>query len=58
VTSPQGQAALVADAFSQWMPGATAVTAQDVSVLFENADDPGNPQVQAILQGLPGAGGN
>jgi hypothetical protein len=58
VTSPQGQAALVADAFGQWMPGATAVSAQDVSVLFENADDPGNPQVQAILQGLPGAGGN
>jgi hypothetical protein len=24
-------------------------------VLFENANNPGNPQVQAILQTLPGA---
>jgi hypothetical protein len=53
VTSPQGQAALVADVYQQWMPGATPVAAQDVSVLFENAHDPGNPQVQAILKTLP-----
>lgn len=53
VTSQEGQAALVADVYQQWMVGATAVTAQDVSVLFENASNPGDPQVQAILKTLP-----
>jgi hypothetical protein len=57
VTSPEGQAALVADIYQQWMPGATPVAAQNVSVLFENANDPGNPQVQAILKTLPEPGG-
>jgi hypothetical protein len=28
------------------------VAAQNVSVLFENADNPGDPQVQAILKTL------
>jgi hypothetical protein len=37
------------------MPGATAVAVQDVSVLFANVSDPGDPQVQAILKTLPGA---
>jgi hypothetical protein len=32
------------------------VAAQDVSVLFENASDPGDPQVQAILKTLPNPG--
>jgi hypothetical protein len=56
VTSGEGQAALVADIYQQWMVGATAVAAQDVSVLFENASNPGNPQVQAILKTLPNPG--
>jgi hypothetical protein len=53
VTSATGQAALVADTYRQWEIGATAASAFDVSVLFSNAGDPGNPQVQAILKTLP-----
>jgi len=53
VTSTTGQAALVADTYRQWMVGATAASAYDVSVLFSNASNPGNPQVQAILKTLP-----
>jgi len=55
VTSGEGQAALVADVYRQWMPGATPVASQDASVLFEDANNPGDPQVQAILKTLPGA---
>jgi hypothetical protein len=57
VISPQGQAALVADVYQRWMPGATPVAAQNASVLFENAGNPGNPQVQAILKALPNSSG-
>jgi hypothetical protein len=57
VTSQQGQAALVADVYQRWMPGATPVAAQNASVLFENAGHPGDPQVQAILKTLPSSGG-
>ena len=53
VTSATGQAALVADTYRQWVVGATAAAAYDVSVLFSNASNPGNPQVQAILKSLP-----
>jgi hypothetical protein len=53
VTSREGQAALVADVYKQWMPGAGAVAAQNASVLFQNAGNPGDPQVQAILKNLP-----
>jgi hypothetical protein len=56
VTSGEGQAALAADVYQQWMVGATAVAAQDVSVLFQNANNPGDPQVQAILKALPNPG--
>jgi hypothetical protein len=56
VTSREGQAALVADVYQQWMVGASAVAAQDVSVLFQNADNPGDPQVQAILKAVPNPG--
>ncbi len=56
VTTATGQAALVADAYKQWVVGATAAQAYDVSVLFANANDPGNAQVQAILKTLPGTG--
>ena len=55
VTSASGQAALVADVYQEWVVGATATAAQNVSVLFQNAGNPGDPQVQAILQTLPGA---
>jgi hypothetical protein len=55
VTSTSGEAALAADVYQEWVVGATAAEAKNVSVLFENANDPGNPQVQAILQTLPGA---
>ena len=55
VTTGTGQAALVADAYRQWVVGATATQAYDVSVLFANANNPGNAQVQAILKTLPGA---
>jgi len=56
VTSATGQAALVADTYRQWVVGATAAAAYDVSVLFSNASNPGNPQVQAILKSLPNVG--
>jgi hypothetical protein len=56
VTSTTGQAALVADTYKEWVVGATPAAAYDVSVLFANADNPGNPQVQAILKTLPAAG--
>jgi hypothetical protein len=57
VATPEGQAALVADVYQRWMPGAGSVAAQNVSVLFQNAGHPGDPQVQAILKGLPDHGG-
>jgi len=56
VTSTSGQAALAAEVYQDWVVGATASAARNVSTLFENANEPGNPQVQAILQTLPGAG--
>jgi hypothetical protein len=56
VTSQQGRAALVADVYQQWMPGAGPVAAQDAAVLFQNAGNPGDPQVQAILKTLPDSG--
>jgi hypothetical protein len=53
VTSPAGQAALVADVYQKWVVGAAPETAQDAVVLFENAKNPGDPRVQAILKHLP-----
>jgi len=52
VTSAAGQAALVADVYRAWFVGEPAADARDAAVLFENANDPGNPQVQAILKSL------
>jgi hypothetical protein len=52
VTSPQGQAALVADVYRRWMIGSGDQAAQDAAVLFSNAQDPGDPRVQAILKRL------
>jgi hypothetical protein len=47
-----GQGALVADVYQRWMVGAAPGAAQDAAVLFENSNDPGNAQVQAILRQL------
>jgi hypothetical protein len=39
------------------MGGTPAQIAQQAAVLFQNADNPGNAQVQAILNSLPASGG-
>ena len=52
VTSSAGQAALVADIYQKWVVGASPGAARDAAVLFENADNPGDPRVQAILKRL------
>ena len=52
ITSKAGQGYLVADVFRKWMVGAPPSAAQDAAVLFQNPDDPGNPQVRAILGSL------
>ncbi len=54
VTSPAGQAALVADVYQKWVVGASHSAARAATVLFENADNPGDAQVQAILRNLSG----
>jgi hypothetical protein len=38
------------------MGGTPTQIAAQAGVLFQNADNPGNPRVQAILAGLTGAG--
>jgi len=55
VSSPAGQAALVADVYSRWFAGSSEVYGQDASVLFQNSNDPGNAQVQAILKSMFGS---
>jgi hypothetical protein len=40
--------------YKQWFVGSSPAFAQDASVLYQNASDPGNPQVQAILRTLFG----
>jgi hypothetical protein len=56
VSSPGGQAALVSDVFQQWMIGTPSRIATEAGVLFENADNPGDSRVQAILNSLPQTG--
>ena len=56
VSTPGGQAALVSDVFQQWMGGTPSQMAAQAGVLFENADNPGDPKVQAILASLPSFG--
>src|SRR5579875_725634 len=56
VSSAAGEAALVSDVFQQWMVGAPKQLAAEAGVLFENADNPGDPRVQAILNSLPDSG--
>ena len=50
VSSAGGQAALVADVYQKWMVGAAPSAAHDAAVLFANAANPGDAQVQAILK--------
>jgi hypothetical protein len=57
VTGAAGEAALVSDVFQQWMGGTPTRIAQQAGVLFKNADNPGDAQVQAILASLPASGG-
>jgi hypothetical protein len=52
ITSKAGQGYLVADVFRKWMVGAPPSAAHEAAVLFQNAHDPGNPQVRAILRSL------
>lgn len=53
VTTPAGQAAVVADVYQKWVVGAAPQAAEDAAVLFANAKNPGDPRVQAILKHLP-----
>jgi hypothetical protein len=55
VSSPAGQAALVADVYLKWVIGAGPQAALNAAVLFENANNPGDPQVQAVLRHLAGS---
>ena len=52
IASKAGQGYLVADVFRKWMVGARPSAAQDAAVLFQNVDNPGDPQVVAILRSL------
>jgi hypothetical protein len=52
VNTPDGQAALVTDVFKQWMVDAPSQYATEAGVLFENANNPGDPRVQSILNTL------
>jgi hypothetical protein len=53
VSTPAGQAALVTDVYQKWVVGASPGQAQEAAVLFANAANPGDPQVQVILRHLP-----
>lgn len=53
ITTSAGQGALVSDVYQKWVVGAAPQAAQDAATLFENANNPGNPGVQAILKHLP-----
>ena len=52
VNGRTGQAALVADVYQKWIVGAPDEAAREAAVLFENANNPGDPRVQAILKHL------
>jgi hypothetical protein len=54
ISTPAGEAALVTDVYARWMVGAAPQAAQNAGTLFEYSNDPGAPQVQSILQHLPG----
>ncbi len=50
-----GQAYLVADVFQKWVVGAPPSAAENAAVLFENAKNPGDPRVRAILRSIQSA---
>jgi hypothetical protein len=52
VSTQQGEAALITDVYREWMVGASSRDASNAALLFTNASNPGNPQVQAVLHGL------
>ncbi len=52
ISSSAGQGYLVADVFQKWVVGAPPRAAQDAAVLFQNAKNPGDPRVRAILRSL------
>jgi hypothetical protein len=52
ITGAAGLGYLVADVFQKWVVGAPPSAAQDAAVLFQNARNPGAPQVRAILKSL------
>jgi len=52
VSTTEQKAALVEDIWKKWAVGASAQQAQAAQVLFENAGNPGDPQVQTILKHL------
>jgi hypothetical protein len=56
ITTSAGQAALVSDVYRKWVVGAAPSAAQDAAVLFQNAKNPGDPRVQAILKRLAARG--
>jgi len=52
ITSPAAQGYLVADVFQKWMVGAPPSAAQNAAILFQNAHNPGDARVRAILRFL------
>jgi hypothetical protein len=52
ITSTAGLGYLVADVFQKWVVGAPPSAAQNAAVLFQNARNPGDPRVRAILRSL------
>jgi hypothetical protein len=52
ISGAAGLGYLVADVFQKWVVGAPPSAAQDAAVLFQNAKNPGDPRVRAILRSL------
>jgi hypothetical protein len=42
----------VADVFQKWVVGARPSAAQNAAILFQNAKNPGDPRVRAIIRSL------
>jgi hypothetical protein len=52
ITSAAGLGNLVADVFQKWVVGARPSAARNAAILFQNAKNPADPQVRAILRSL------
>ena len=52
ISTAAGQGYLVADVFQRWVVGAPPSAAQDAAILFQNARNPGDPRVRAILRSI------